>query len=43
LEGIKEGDNSGDLGVDVMIPEWILREIGLEGVEWIRLAQERYQ
>jgi hypothetical protein len=37
-------DHSEDPGVDgKMILEWILREMGWEGVEWIHLAQDRDQ
>jgi hypothetical protein len=33
--------NSEDLGVDGrIILEWILGEIGFEGVDWIHLAQD---
>jgi hypothetical protein len=37
-------DHSEDLGVDGrIILEWILREIGWEGVDWLYLAQDRGQ
>jgi hypothetical protein len=36
--------HSEDLGVDgTIILEWILEEIGLEGVDWINLAQDMDQ
>jgi hypothetical protein len=42
LEGLKEGDNYEDRGVDGRITlRWILGEIGFGDVDWINLAQDR--
>jgi hypothetical protein len=42
LESPKERDLWEDQGVGVkMGSEWIFRMIGLGGVDWIRLAQDR--
>jgi hypothetical protein len=41
-ENLKGRDHSEDLGVDgKIILEWILRELGWKGVDWIYLAQDR--
>jgi hypothetical protein len=40
LENLKGRDHSEDIGVDGRIMlEWILPEIGWEGVDWIHLVQ----
>jgi hypothetical protein len=42
LESLEGRDNLEDLGVSGrMILQWILRELGLEGADWIHLAQDR--
>jgi hypothetical protein len=44
LENLKGRDHLEDLGIDRrIILEWILRDIGWEGVEWIHLGQDRDQ
>jgi len=43
LENLKERDHSDDLGINVKILEWNLGETGLEGVDWIHLAQDSGQ
>jgi hypothetical protein len=41
LENLKGRDRSEDLGADEMIIlEWILKDIGWEGVSWIHMVQE---
>jgi len=43
-ENLNGSDHSEDLAVDgKIILEWILRETGSEGAEWMHLAQERGQ
>jgi len=42
FEDLKGRDHSEDVGVDGrIILDWILSEIGWEGVDWIHLAQDR--
>jgi hypothetical protein len=44
LENLKRRDNSEDQGIDGrIILEWIFREMKLEGVDWMHLAQDRDQ
>jgi len=44
LGNLKGRGNSEDLSVNGRkIQEWILRDIGWEGVEWIHLAQNKDQ
>jgi hypothetical protein len=39
---LNERDNSENLGLDVkIILEWIFREVGSKGVNWIHLTQDR--
>jgi hypothetical protein len=41
---MKTRDNSEDPGVDGrIILEWVLREIGWKGVDWMHLARDRDQ
>jgi hypothetical protein len=41
-ENLKGRGNSEDLGVDGnIILQWILREIGWEGIDWMHLAEDR--
>jgi hypothetical protein len=41
LESSKRRNHSDDLGVDeITILKWIIREVNVEGVDWINLAHD---
>jgi len=43
LENLKEREHSKDQGTDGKILEWMLTDIGWEGMDWMHLAWDRDQ